>query len=80
MLSLFDRQLNDQWQEQKKANSPLAHYTGVDFFIARANSLLAQPYADQFREGRIDQASLVAMERELNNIIEEYQITLVARK
>jgi hypothetical protein len=80
MLSLFDRELNDQWREHNKANTPLARYTGVDFHITRANSLLAQPYADQFREGRLDQESLAAMERELNNIIEEYQITLVARK
>ena len=37
MLMLFDRQLNDDWQQARVANSPLAHYLHVDFVLDRVN-------------------------------------------
>jgi hypothetical protein len=80
MLSLFDRALNEHWQRTNSANSPLAVYTGVDFSIKHVNSILAEPYATQYQEKRLDADALTAMERELNNVIAEYQITMVARK
>jgi len=81
VLTLFDREKNDEWQRQGGiACSPLAHYLHVDFRIANAVSVLREPYATQFRNGELTEQSAMEMARELNNIIGEYRITLVARK
>lgn len=80
VLALFDRALNDQWQAAGVANSPLAHYTGVDFHITETRTVLDQPYAAQFKAGQITQAELQEAMRARNNVALEFQIKLVARK
>ena len=80
LLTLFDRQLNDQWRQMEAANSPLAHYLGVDFVLVRYNSILAEPYATQYADGVLTTEDVDAMSRELNNVIREYRIVMAARK
>lgn len=80
LLSLFDKDLNDRWKAQGGANTPLAHYTGVDFKITGYRAILAEPYASQFKAGEITREQLNAWGQERNNVVSEYQIELAARK
>lgn len=80
LLSLFDRELNDRWRAMGASNSPLAHYLGVDFVLARSEQVLAEPYATQFAQGVLAAEHVDTMARELNNIVREYRLLLVVRK
>jgi hypothetical protein len=80
MLSLFDRRLNDEWQAAGAANSPLAHYTGVDFAVESCGVVLDDLYATAANEGRITGDQLQEAMRSLYNVVSELQIKLVARK
>ena len=80
VLSLFDRQRNDEWQAKGQANSPLAHYTGVDFKIEGASLVLQEPYASDLNSGALSQADVSRLERTHYNVGDEWRITLIARK
>lgn len=80
MLSLFDRDLNDQWQQAGGANSPLAHYTGVNFKITQSGTVLAEPYASALKEGKMTHQQVASAQRSQLNVALEYRITLVAVK
>jgi hypothetical protein len=80
MLRLFDRALNDQWKASGAANTPLAHYTGVDFELRSAALVLQEPYASQLQSGALSQEKMVELERTQFNVGDEWRIELVARK
>ncbi len=80
LLSLFDRELNDRWQATGSSNSPLAHYTGVNFKLVSRAATPAEPYASQLRNGEITQAQITAFEQQRNNVASEFRIVLQAVK
>jgi len=80
LLTLFDKKRNDEWKARGAANSPLAHYLGVDFVLAAHHVVLAEPYAQQFREKKLAAEDLKVMLRERYNIASEFRIKLVVRK
>lgn len=80
LLTLFDKERNDEWKKRRAANSPLAHYLGVDFTLAAYNVVLAEPYAQQHREKKLQPEDLQIILRERNNIATEFRIKLVVRK
>ena len=80
LLTLFDREECDEWQRTGKTNSPLAHYLHVDFAIVNADTILAEPYATQYKDELLSDEDVEQMRRELNNIAREYQIVIVAKK
>lgn len=80
LLALFDRRLNDEWKKLGAANSPLAHYLGVDFVVVEAITVLAEPYSEMYSSGKISPEDLDVMLRERNNIASEYRIKLAVRK
>ena len=80
LLTLFDRRLNDQWRAMGAANSPLAHYLGVDFAVVSYDLVLSEPYATQYADGLLGKDEVDVMGRELNNFIREYRIRMQARK
>lgn len=80
VLTLFDKRLNDQWQESGAANTPLAHYLGVDFAINKSTAVLDQPYRRMFASGQISDPDMQVIIRERNNVILEYRIELLVRK
>ncbi len=80
LLLLFDRRINDQWQQMGASNTPLAHYLGVDFAIARYDFVLAEPYATQYGTGQLTADDIQTMSLERNNFIREYRIAMTARK
>jgi hypothetical protein len=80
MLQLFDKAMNDAWVELGAANTPLAHYTGVDFALVKVQQTPEQEYVRQINEGLIDEPTLARYARERLNVIKENRILLVARK
>lgn len=80
VLSLFDRALNDHWRATGASNSPLAHYTGVDFVLESCGTVLSEPYASDMQAGRISEAELGEALRSRNNVALEYRMVLRARK
>jgi len=80
MLGLFNRALNDEWKRTKIANTPLAHYLDVDFHVVELHVVLTEPYATQYGEALLSETEVAKMARELNNVVSEYRIVVVARK
>jgi hypothetical protein len=80
VLSLFDRALNDQWQAAGEPNTPLAHYTGVDFHIVSAQTLIGEPYRSMYQQGQITQEQIAEALRTSNNVAEAFHIKLEVRK
>ncbi|MBI5792155.1 MAG: hypothetical protein HZA63_11830 [Rhodocyclales bacterium] len=80
MLSLFDKAQNDYWKAAGGANTPLAHYLGVDFRLTGTTYVLDEPYATRFDTGELDIATIESMARQYNNVIMEYQFRLAVLK
>jgi hypothetical protein len=80
VLQLFDKELNDQWKTAGAANTPLAHYTGVDFTISGYVLIVSERYRQMLDSGEVDNDALVRLSEERNNVIEELRIKLTARK
>lgn len=80
VLGLFDRARNDAWRAKGAANTPLAHYTGVDFRITDFKAVLAEPYAQALERGQMPREKVFEAIRTLNNVVVEYRIELSAHK
>lgn len=80
VLDLFDKAKNDEWRAQGAANSPLAHYTGVDFQIVGVQLRLKREYDEKLKSGELSQDQVTHLVRTQNNIAEEWRIELRVRK
>ena len=80
MLKLFDRELNESWGRDGYANTPLALYTGVDFYLEDSRVILDPAVEAEVKAGRLAMADVQAMVRERYNIASECRFRLVARK
>jgi hypothetical protein len=80
VMSLFDRELNDRWQAGGEANTPLAHYLGVDFHTVEARTIVGEPYRSQHAAGQVTLEQVAEALRSLNNVAEAFYIRLEARK
>jgi hypothetical protein len=80
-LTLFDRVKNHEWIAGGiSAATPLALYIGVDFSIAGVTTILDPIYYEKYMNGVFSEDEILQKGRELNNVISDYQITLVVRK
>ncbi|OJT96707.1 MAG: hypothetical protein BGN82_00860 [Alphaproteobacteria bacterium 65-7] len=79
-LEMFSRKVNLQWQAEGIANTPLALHHGVDFDLTESRSRLDEPFHTMFREGRISAEKLDQMERTMNNIVAQIEMTLTVVK
>ena len=79
-LSLFDRRVNDEIKALKGANTCLAHYLDVDFFLESQELVLCEPYLTQHQKRQLSNADVELMSREWNNVASEYRIVIVARE
>jgi hypothetical protein len=76
VLSLFSKKNNLQWKEQKKSNSPLALYLGVDFDLIKSAQVLDPYYHEKFISGKVTRDELDRLILEKNNIVQEYNFIL----
>jgi SAM-dependent methyltransferase len=79
-LKLFDREHNKAWQAAGKANTPLALYTGVDFYMKSLQIILAKDIYEDLQAGRLSRAEVDLMVQRQNNVARSYHMVLVARK
>jgi hypothetical protein len=80
-LTLFDRVKNNEWLACGiSAATPLALYIGVDFYIAGVSTILDPVYYEKYVKGVFSEDEINQKARELNNVISDYQITLIVRK
>lgn len=79
-LSLFDKENNDQWKKMGAANTPFAHYLGVDFRTVAVQMTPDDQYCAMLLEKRISLDQLKNLASELNNVITEYHFKLQAVK
>lgn len=80
LLTLFDKARNDEWQAKGAANTPLAHYTGVDFTVQSVRTILDEPWGSRLKAGEVSEAEVSAALRSSLNVAREFQIVLEARK
>jgi predicted SAM-dependent methyltransferase len=80
ILMLFDKELNDKWQKDGSANSPLAHYLDVNFKLTRNEYVLAEPYQTLRANNQLREDEIEKMAKELNNIISENRFELIVIK
>ncbi len=75
-LEMFSRRRNLEWQAANVANTPLALHHGVDFELVHAMSQLDEPYLTRYRNGELSTAQLQELERSLNNVVLQIEMTL----
>jgi SAM-dependent methyltransferase len=80
VLELFDRAQNDRWKAAGSSNTPFAHFTGVDFKVTKYQLVPAEPYLSQLRAGQITGDILKQLLKSQNNVAEEFEIEMLARK
>lgn len=73
-LKLFDREHNKAWQEAGKANTPLALYTGVDFYMKSLQNILAKDVYEDMLAGRLSREEVDLMVQRQNNVARSYHI------
>jgi hypothetical protein len=79
-LRLFDRKVNDRIVGMNGANTPLAHYTGVDFRFVRYETVLDDAYWSQLQKGEISQAEINHLINTAYNVVRELRFELEVRK
>ncbi len=79
-LALFSKKNNLRWKEARVANSPLALVHGVDFETKSVTYGLDEPYASDYRSGRLGMDQLTTILRTLNNVAHEIRMTLTVVK
>lgn len=80
LLKLFDREENDRWKSIGASNTPLAHYTAVDFKVVEHVQVLTPEYMEQLKSGSLDAETIARYSRERLNVVEEIRLKIVARK
>ena len=80
LLQLFDREACDEFKRRGASNTPFAHYLNVDFAIRSVSAVLDEPYSSRYTSKLLSDDDIARMSRELNNVVSEYNILLVARK
>ena len=70
-LSLFDLELNKQWQKMGAANTPLAIIHNVNFKIIKNEIVLNPKYADMIKEKKISTNDLPDLIEKYNNVVKQ---------
>ena len=75
-LELYNKELNEQWQKQKAANSPLALIHNVDFRIKFIRYDIEQNYSQMLKDEKISKQELDKMIDKHNNVVKQIFIQL----
>ena len=79
-LQLYDKNLNQMWEKNNAANTPLAMIHNVNFKIKDVNYGLEKNYSEMLKKGEIDQSKLHEYIEKYNNVIKEMRIRWIAIK
>ncbi len=75
-LELYNRELNEQWQKQKAANTPLALIHNVDFRVKYIRYEFEQKYYQMLKDQKINKDELSEMMDKYNNVVKQIYIQL----
>lgn len=73
-LQLYDKELNETWQKNKDANTPLALIHNVNFKIKDIEYVLEKNYLEMLKNGKINQEQLQSYINKYNNVVKEMKI------
>ena len=76
LLKLYDKKLNQQWQKEKVANSPLALIHKVNFKVKKVRYDLEEKYYKMLKDRKINRTELDDMINKYNNVIKQIFIQL----
>ena len=79
-LQLYDKELNEKWQKQNAANSPLALIYDVDFRIKHFRYDFETKYQKMLDDQKINKQELNEMMDKYNNVVKQIFIKLEAIK
>ena len=79
-LQLYDKQLNEFWQKNNAANTPLALIHNVNFKIKDVNYGLEKEYLEMLNKKEINQATLQTYINKYNNVVKEMKIRWIVIK
>ena len=80
-LTLFDKAKNEEWLAGGvSAATTLALFIGVDFCMTGLVTVLDPYWYEKYANGEHTLETINQKAKDLNNVIGEYQITLMARK
>lgn len=80
LMWLFSREVNDEYKARGVANSRFAHYLHVDFHMVDLRKILDEPYLSKFQQGLLSIQQVDELARSQNNVIREYEMTLIVHK
>ena len=75
-LQLYDKELNEEWQKSKAANSPLALIHKVNFKIQQVRYDIDPKYSQMIKDKKITEEELQIMGGKYNNVIKQVFIQL----
>jgi len=79
-LELYDKEVNEFWQKNGAANSPLALIHGVNFKIEKVEYLIEDAIIKQRQTGEITEVELERMMLHQNNVIKQINIKWRVKK
>lgn len=80
MLQLFDREACDVAQAAGGANTPFAHYLGIDLRLIQTTTAIDEPYFSEFQRGDLTREALDRLIASQFNVVRELKMTLRAVK
>ena len=79
-LELYDKEVNEFWQKNGAANSPLALIHGVNFKIEKVEYLIEDAIIKQRQTGEITEVEFERMMLHQNNVIKQINIKWRVKK
>ena len=75
-LELYDKELNEKWKMENKANSPMAFINNVNFKIEKVEYKLEKKYLIKLNQKKITDEELREIMEKYNNVIKHIFIQL----
>ncbi|MDB9312514.1 hypothetical protein PN462_05305 [Spirulina sp. CS-785/01] len=79
-LNLFSQKLNQQWQTQGCANSPLGLYLDIDFELTKTSLVPSEVWYERYPNQKQNLQLLLQESALYNNLIKEVEMVLVVIK
>ena len=76
LMSLFSRPHCDTCVEKGWANTPLAHYLGINLELKTTNLNLLPRWGQQMKNGQLTEAEITYAVETFNNVVDEIEMTL----
>jgi len=79
-LSLYNKELNEEWAKKGAANTPLGLIHDVDFRISEVNYVIDDEIMTKHQNGELDRLQLDFYMKHYNNVIKQINIKWIVNK